>query len=107
MRSISHQSSLDDSVELLPNIELGLFRIFSRFELSVFDRRFEHEEKLYGSIESAGRPQGWDWKSIGKRRMAGMGATFSRPVMTTRSLQIGQEYSTYGRFLRSVFHRLA
>ena len=57
MRSISHQSSEcsnDDSVELLPKIELGLFRIFSRFELSVFDRRFEHEEKLYGSIESEG-----------------------------------------------------
>ena len=55
MRSISHrlsECSNDGSVELSPKIELGLFGIFSRFELSVFDRRFNHEEKLYVSTES-------------------------------------------------------
>ena len=57
MRSIFHQSSEcsnDGSVELSLRIELGLFGIFSRFALSVFDRRFEHEEKPYGSTESKG-----------------------------------------------------
>lgn len=40
----------DGFVGLSPKIELGLSGIFLHFELIDFSRRFEHEEKLSGSI---------------------------------------------------------